>query len=387
MKVRPEVIRKPRNLVLAYLSELAGPLLKLAVLGLGSRVRPPSEWRRAVIVGADHIGDVLYRTASLPPLAAAFPRCEWHYIAKPPGLDVVKGNPNLAGTHATLEEAIATGPFDAVICLNGGIYLNHLLKAVRLRIPNRAFCDDKGFSALVTHPLKYRLHQSFAGGIRDMVAGLTGAEPTWSLRPQIFPAQEECGMAQQYLATLSTQDGLGSVPTLACFVTTRQPSGAWPAENFGRSLQLLQNHLKLRLLLCGASGDAQVLHELQAKFSLHAHIIAGALPIRPMTALLRLCQAVLCLDSGPRHMANAMGVPVFFTRNISNRKVETGAYLETETDLCGDDELVPPELQSPVFAKLLPETVAARLVDFFEGTPTTPVQALPPATPPPPGGR
>ena len=63
-------------------------------------------------------------------------------------------------------------------------------------------------------------------------------------------------------------------------------------------------------------------------------------------------------DSGPRHLANAAGIPVFFVPNLAVGKIETGAYLDTETDLAPDFEWVPPSGQADAFARLEPARMA-----------------------------
>jgi hypothetical protein len=66
----PETFRKRHNLLLGRASEAARPLLKL--IGSASsrgQVTPPQGWRRGLMIGHNHMGDVLYRTGSLPILS------------------------------------------------------------------------------------------------------------------------------------------------------------------------------------------------------------------------------------------------------------------------------------------------------------------------------
>jgi len=120
---------------------------------------------------------------------------------------------------------------------------------------------------------------------------------------------------------------------LACFMTTRQPTGAWPAENFGKAFAILRSHF--HIVLCGAAGDRQLLSSIDRDFDLKADIMAGDLSLRALACFLRRFHAVFTTDSGPRHIANAAGVPVIFVRNVWFNAVEAGVYVDTETDLCG----------------------------------------------------
>ena len=64
-----------------------------------------------------------------------------------------------------------------------------------------------------------------------------------------------------------------------------------------------------------------------------AHVVAGSLQWLEFAELLRRCDAVFCMDSGPRHLSNAVGTPVAFARNLAFADIEAGEYCANETDL------------------------------------------------------
>ncbi len=76
--------RSSGKYALACGSEVLSPLLR--ALSRSDRETPPQAWRRGLILGADHIGDVLYNTASLAHLRAGLPECHWSYVAEPPAV-------------------------------------------------------------------------------------------------------------------------------------------------------------------------------------------------------------------------------------------------------------------------------------------------------------
>jgi ADP-heptose:LPS heptosyltransferase len=117
-------------------------------------------------------------------------------------------------------------------------------------------------------------------------------------------------------------------------MTSRQPVGVWPVEKFGETLRALRRKTDTHFVLCGTSSDEPVLAAVNAEFGLAADIIAGSLGIRALSCFLPRCSVVLTTDSGPRHLANAAGVPVAFIRNVWFNAVEAGVYVDTETDLC-----------------------------------------------------
>jgi ADP-heptose:LPS heptosyltransferase len=184
----------------------------------------------------------------------------------------------------------------------------------------------------VTHPIPIKYPQPFAAYFRDYVASLTGQTPDWSLRPIIHASAEDEAAATGLWDAL----GLRKHPrVIACFMTSRQPTGIWPSSKFGETLTLLRRKTEAHILLCGAAADEALLTGVNKEFGLDADIIAGRLGIRALCCFLRRCSVVLTTDSGPRHIANAAGVPVVFVRNVWFNAVEAGAYVDTETDLCG----------------------------------------------------
>ncbi len=214
---------------------------------------------------------------------------------------------------------------------------------------------DKGFSSLVTHPIPIRRPQPYPAYFRDLVAHLTAQAPDWPIRPLVYPDathEHEASTAWESLA-------LRGRPVVAAFVTSRQPSGVWPLAKFGETLRALHQRVDCETLLLGSSADEPVLTALREREQLPSRVVAGMLTLPALVAFLRRCRAALTTDSGPRHLANAAEIPVFFVPNLAVGKIETGRYLDTETDLAPDLEMVPPAEQAAAFARIDPDQVAA----------------------------
>ena len=144
----------------------------------------------------------------------------------------------------------------------------------------------------------------------------------------------------------------------ASFLTSRQPTGVWPVEKFGETLRALRRETNTHILLCGAASDEAILRQVNRDYGLEADVIAGRLGIRALCCFLGRCSLVLTADSGPRHLANAAGVPVLFVRNVWFNAVEAGAYVETETDLCPPPDDDDRGDGAALLASIVPETAA-----------------------------
>jgi ADP-heptose:LPS heptosyltransferase len=360
---RPDrtTFRRTSNYAAAWLSELVGPAISW-IDRSGRRASPvaPPEWRKALLLGAGHIGDVLYNTASMPVLAATFPNCRWFFVAARPAADVLEGNPSLAGLVEPAGLADCAEEFDAVICYDSSMAWRPLLRVWQLCIPNRVGYVHKGFSRLVTHPIAIGARKSYPAHFRDLVSQLTGGAPEWSLRPQVYATHEDEMEAAQYLEGLAFDP---SRPLLACFFTSRQPSGIWPAEQFARALQFVHQELPCQSILFGAADEDALLRGLVEQFNLPSRVAAGALSLRALVSFLRRCRAAFCADSGPRHLANAAGIRVLFMPNLAVGRIETGSYLDTETDLGPGGEFLSVPKQKAAFAALDLRVVAKAVID------------------------
>jgi len=374
---RREDFRRAGNYWIADLSErLRGPIRRVG-LGLSGGIppSPPRQWRKGLILGPSHIGDVLYNTASLPALRAGLPDCEWSYAVSEASAEVLRGNPHLheviplddSGAFparlARHRAALASHHFDVAIAYASGSSWQDLTLAAFLGIPNRVGYVHKGFSGLVTHPVSLRCPQPFPAYFRDLVSQISGrpAEDISSLRPLVYPDAEHDRAVDQVGARLGID--WNKQPILACSVTSRQPSGIWPQENFLQCLHAIRRGVACTVVYLGAKSDEMALNHLAGQTGADSFVVAGNLDLRAVVALLRRCRAALTTDSGPRHLANAAGLPVVFVRNIGFRAEEAGAYCETDHDMAPRElELVLPAQQAAAWAQIDPQAVGEEVV-------------------------
>ncbi len=304
--------------------------------GFSAAVR---SWKRGLLIGADHIGDILYRTGSLPELARATPGCAWSWMSARPASTLLQTNPFL---HQTIEleedfdrigliplsRRIRAGNFDVAICYDTGSYLRALLAAALAGVPVRVGYVHKGFSCLVTHPLQCSYPSPFAHYFRDLVAQIAGEAPSGEGRSLVYPLAEDERAADAFLQRLND-----SRPLLACSFFTRQPHGGFPLDLFLETVRLVREEVEVLPVLIGSREERDRLEAAGRRLGSDCAIIAGDLELRALYALLRHCAAAFTPDSGIRHLANAAAIPVVFPRNPYSDPVETGFYCRNETDV------------------------------------------------------
>jgi hypothetical protein len=205
--------RSRRQFICAHATEVFDPILRLASRCFTGTSTPPLEWRKGLLIGANHIGDILYRTSSLMQLAKGFPSCTWDILAPEPAAQVLENNPAIRKIHRMeipyygSEDfmTLKTEKYDVAICYDTGMYTQPLLTATLLGIPNRVGYVHKGWSGLVTHPIRINYPQPFPAYFRDLVAQLTEQEINWDLRPKVTLTDQDHRKAEALCPNSSWQ--------------------------------------------------------------------------------------------------------------------------------------------------------------------------------------
>lgn len=372
MTVRREFFRDGWRYAAARAAEGAAPLLRaVARVMAADAPSPPAAWRRGVILGNGHIGDVLYRTCSLHQLASGLPGCRWSYVTTPFAAPLLEGNPAIDAVLPMLRSGAATDlseesratlramSFDVALCTDSTHHHPELWLVTRLGIPNRVMFADKGFSGLATIPVRLGRLASRPAQFRYMVETLTGRAADSPLRPRVFPSDADVRAAD---AEWHRSGSAGSDRVVACAVTTRQRTGAFPITLFRDILNALAARVpSLRALLVGGPDDRATLEALAAALRCSTSVSAGQLGIRAMVPLLGRCAAFVGSDSGPRHLANAAGIPVFFVRNMGGSQQESGAYCDSELDIAPPGEYMSPAECERALARLDAGAIADRI--------------------------
>jgi len=84
----------------------------------------------------------------------------------------------------------------------------------------------------------------------------------------------------------------------------------WPAERFAAVCDRAQRELEVSVLLVGGPGEQAMLAEIQRHAGTRLASVTESLSVGRLAALAQLCPLLLCHDSGPMHIAAAVGTPV-----------------------------------------------------------------------------
>jgi ADP-heptose:LPS heptosyltransferase len=198
------------------------------------------------------------------------------------------------------------------------------------------------------------------------VVGLVGATPV-GLEPRL--TLTEADFAESYAVLPETADVLVAMhPGVGD--TWRQ----WPPENFAAVGDALAGTCAC-VLLTGSGFEEPITREVAEKMSAPAVDLSGKLSIGGLAALLSRCQVVVSNDSGPLHIAGAVGaatVGIYWAGNV----ITAGTLMRArhrphlswrlECPLCGRNTIYDPCKHRPSFVDLVqPEEVIASALELL----------------------
>jgi heptosyltransferase-3 len=286
--------------------------------------RLPFTPRRILIINVARIGDTILMVPVLRALRQAWPQAEIVCLAHPKRLEVLANLPEidqLAGI--TKHSAAWRGHFGKTFDLalvygrEPGL-LNYALRAARHVLALASgdpVADRKLFAAIQDQGIQHAVH--------DRLRWLDAlAIPHASLRLGYRVTAAEGQWATRWLA-----DKMSGVQSLVGFQVASFPTKAyrnWPLENFHiLGERILARDSQAGLLVFGDGADAPVANRLAAALGPRAISTAGQLSLRQTAALMHRLSLYVGVDTGPTHLAGALGVPMVALYHCLHR----GRYL------------------------------------------------------------
>jgi heptosyltransferase-2 len=264
------------------------------------------------------IGDSILAVPSLQSLSQNHPEAEIWVLARGWVKDLFVSYPFIRGViplpdRADLKTLRRTAQELKGEAFDTGLLLTNSFGSALLfalaRIPNRWGYATDGRRFLLTRGVRPRapgktIHQ--AQHYLDLVSrlGMEAVAPSLS-----FPlGEEEVRGAEGLLAS----EGVSSGSPL----TILNPGGyfgsakRWPPERFGALAALLQEREGARVVIVGSQGEAPLARLITDALLSKPLVLTGRTSLRQLAAVISLADLFVTNDSGPMHLANALGTPV-----------------------------------------------------------------------------
>jgi len=88
------------------------------------------------------------------------------------------------------------------------------------------------------------------------------------------------------------------------------PAKRWPAGNFAAAAALIQDRHGAEILIIGSASEAGIAAAIRKEMPRQPRVLTGATSLRELMGVLACATLVISNDTGPMHLANALGVPV-----------------------------------------------------------------------------
>jgi heptosyltransferase-2 len=303
------------------------------------------ELQRILVRGTNWLGDAVMTTPALRRLRASFPAAHIALLATPRTAGLFEGSPfiNEIIPYRRKEDGVAAfwravrelraRRFDAALLFQNAF--EAALLARLAGVPWRIGYAMHGRAALLTHRLHHDAAHRNRHQVHDYLDIVEAAEQACGVSRESSErlASLTASAAQQQAAAVLLERWRLSERPLIAFNTAATNSRAkcWPVENFAALADRLTVECKARILLIGTMAERanaeSVIAQMQQARAIN---LAGETTMGELIGLLAACDLLVSNDTGPAHVAAALGTPTLTLFGPTNEfeTAPTGARAE-----------------------------------------------------------
>ncbi len=274
---------------------------------------------KILITRTDRIGDVLLSTPVFRAVRDAYPESHIAVLVRPYAKDIVEGNPYIDEwiiydkykKHRSIIKSLlftiglAGKKFDTAILLHptSRMHIITMLAGIRTRIGynrklgfllTKKIPHTKQFGR--KHELDYNLDVLRAIGIKP------------EQRLMYFPIRKD---SEQKIAALLKKEGVKPSDTLvAIHPAASCPSKRWLPQSFARVADELVKRFGVKIVLISSADARPFVEDMTGRMRSEVIDFSGKTKITELGSLLKRTSLLISNDSGPVHVAAALGVSV-----------------------------------------------------------------------------
>lgn len=288
----------------------------------------PKAPAKILIIKPSALGDIVHTLPFLAAVRATFPAAEIHWVVARGLHTFLEGHPminrlwimdkerwkeisrfrEIIPEINTFRKALAEEHFDVSIDLSGLLRSGLITFAAGARYKLGFADSDEGSPLFYTHKVEGG-RQIHAIDRYLKLAALMGCDTSQVSHPMPpYPADSPL---------------LSSLPEHFCIIapSAGKEANRWPADRFGA----LAAGLPLRSIIISNKADAAVAEAVVAASKGMALNLSGQTGLKELVALIARAQFFISNDTGPMHIAAALGIPVFAIFGPAN-PIRTGPY-------------------------------------------------------------
>jgi ADP-heptose:LPS heptosyltransferase len=283
-----------------------------------SSLEPP----RILVIRRRYLGDIVLLGSLFRNLRLHWPQARLTALVEPSYTEVLALNPDVDAVLPLPRSGAGLGTWWRVLgALRGGRFthvfnLDNVPKAALLArwtgAPFRAgllYELPHRLNFLYTHRVVDRPEEHERSPISEYYLKIlsTAGVPIVTREIRLVPRAPDLAFAR---ALLESKIESPKSKILLVHPGSRSVYRLWPAERFAAVCDRTQRELDTPVLLVGGPGEQTMLAEIQRHARTRPAFVTEPLSVGRFAALAQLCPLLLCHDSGPMHLAAAVGTPV-----------------------------------------------------------------------------
>ena len=303
---------------------------------------------RILLIGQTHLGDVLLATPAIRLAKQANPSLEIICIASSSSKGILADNPYIDGLEIvdlpwfherqagfirsiqiffSWVRLIKKVNAEMGINFSSTSYHREHLAMWLAGIPHRIGFSHKGFDFLLTKEVPFIQGELIARQKLRLIKTCLGIESdNDSLIPDIYihPSTERKG--NQIFENLCLLPGkliIGINPGA-------QHGYLWPEEHFIQLCQMIFEQWQANIIFFGTKNAEVMGERIRANLDFKTFSVAGLTSLKEYAAILRKIDLLITIDTGARHIANAVGIRTIALRHGADSVMEFGKYVATE---------------------------------------------------------
>ena len=148
---------------------------------------------------------------------------------------------------------------------------------------------------------------------------LGATNPVWNGQIPIYDTDEE--HVDYLLGEIGNNSTLVAVNPMA-----KWESKLWELHRFASLADTIKEELGAGVVFTGSEGDKAAIEDIRSGMKTRALNLAGKTTLKELAYLYQKCAAVICTDTGPMHIAAAMGSSVVVALFGPTSPLRTGPY-------------------------------------------------------------
>ena len=295
------------------------------------------EVRGVLLVKPSSLGDVIHALPTAGALRRRFPAARLAWLVEEESADVVRGTPAVddiivsgrrrwlralaagreggrsLGEFRALLRALRAARFDLVVDLQGLMKSALYVMATGARVRVGLSTGREGSRLACTHVVQVPPGEHAVERYLR-VAWALGAPPG----PRDFPiavppeaaAAAERLLAEGRAALGARPAGAGGAPLAVLHPAARWETKWWSPEAFAAVGDRLVEAMGAAVAITGGGADVDAAEAVRGRMRRPALNLAGRTPLKALAALLARAAVTVSVDSGPMHLAAALGTPL-----------------------------------------------------------------------------